>query len=352
MKRLFGNQLSPDANIRRIRMLFGRLPSGIVSALIGIFLCFVVLLDSVNLDLIKAWSVYMVSVIAARGWIWYMFSNADLNGASVRRWEWLFAVGALLTGLGWGALFGPLHPPATHPEARIMIVLLVIVVSFAGGVFLSLSNLSFWLFVLAALGPALAHYTAVLGRQLQWPVAAAVSCVVVLVLLQRTLHRSESMNLERGTEAEILLDEQHAIFDSSPLGIAMLEDKRIIKCNMRLAELLGRRIQDLTGSTLQLQFFSPSEAEQFFADAAMAFDKNRLAQGMYRLRRADGTQFWAELSGRRMAGGARHSVWMIADVTLRVANERRARPRPATPEAMAQTAVPPAPTSGSGSGLA
>jgi hypothetical protein len=203
MKRLFGNQLSPDANIRRIRMLYGRLPSGIVSALIGIFLCFVVLLDSVNLDLIKAWSVYMVSVIAARGWIWYMFSNADLNGAAVRRWEWLFAAGALLTGLGWGALFGPLHPPATHPEARIMIVLLVIVVSFAGGVFLSLSNLSFWLFVLAALGPALAHYTAVLGRQLQWPVAAAVSCVVVLVLLQRTLHRSESMNLELDVEQEV-----------------------------------------------------------------------------------------------------------------------------------------------------
>lgn len=345
MRHLFGKPLSADANIRRIRMLYGRLPSGIVSALIGIFLCFVVLLDSVNLGLIKAWSVYMVSVVAARGWIWFMFSNADVNGATVRRWEWIFAVGALLTGLGWGALFGPLHPPATHPEARIMIVLLVIVVSFAGGVFLSLSNLSFWLFVLAALGPALTHYTTVLGRQLQWPIAAAISCIVVLVLLQRTLHRSESLNLERGTEAEILLDEQHAIFDSSPLGIAMLEDKRIIKCNIRLAELLGHRIQDLTGSALQLQFFSPSEAEQFFADSKTAFDKGKLSQGMYRLRRADGTQFWAELSGRRMAGGIQHSVWMIADVTLRVANERRSRPRPAAPEATAQIAVPPAPTS-------
>ncbi len=352
MKRFFGKPLGPDANIRRIRMLYGRLPSGLVSALIGVFLCFVVLLDSVNLNLIKAWSVYMVSAIAARAWIWYMFSNADLNGASVRRWEWLFAAGALLTGLGWGALFGPMHPPATHPEARIMIVLLVIVVSFAGGVFLSLSNLSFWLFVAAALGPALVHYTNTLGRQLQWPVAAAVSCIVVLVLLQRTLHRSESLNLERGTEAETLLDEQHAIFDSSPLGIAMIEDKRIVKCNVRLAELLGRRIQDLNGSTLQLQFFSPSEAEQFFADAKTSFDKGKLAQGMYRLRRADGTQFWAELSGRRVAGGVQHSVWTIADVTLRVANERRARPRSAAPDTAAPAAVSAAPTSGSGSGFA
>ncbi|MBI5899388.1 MAG: PAS domain S-box protein [Rhodocyclales bacterium] len=352
MRRLLGKPLSPDANIRRIRMLYGRLPSGLVSALIGVFLCFVVLLDSVSLNLIKAWSVYMVSIIAARSWIWYMFANADLDASSIRRWEWLFAAGALLTGLGWGALFGPMHPPATHPEARIMIVLLVIVVSFAGGVFLSLSNLSFWLFVTAALGPALVHFTNTLGRQLQWPVAAAISCIVVLVLLQRTLHHSESINLERGTEAKALLDEQHAIFDSSPLGIAMIEDKRIVKCNVRLAELLGRRIQDLSGSTLQLQFFSPSEAEQFFADARTAFDKGRLAQGMYRLRRADGTQFWAELSGRRMTGGSQHSVWTIADVTLRVANERRAHPRPAIPDATAKVAVPPAPTSGSGSGQA
>jgi PAS domain S-box-containing protein len=44
---------------------------------------------------------------------------------------------------------------------------------------------------------------------------------------------------------------------------------------------------------------------------------------MYRLRRADGSQFWAEFSGRKMAGGTTHGVWMIADVTLRVARERQ-----------------------------
>ena len=332
MKRLFSQALSPDANIRRVSMLYARFPSGAVSALIGTLLCFVVLFDSVQLDLIKAWTVYMVSVLAARSWIWYMFGNAELGGQSVRRWEWMFAAGALLTGLGWGALFGPMHPPATHPEARIMIVLLVIVVSFAGAVFLALSNPSFWLFVTAALGPAMVHYLSVLGPRLQWPVTAAVCCIVVLVVLQRTLHRSASTNLERGTEAETLLAEQNAIFESSPLGIAMLDDLRIVKCNVRLAEMLGRRILDLTGTTLQSQFYSPGEASQFLADNTAAFDKGRVAQGMYRLHRADGTQFWAELSGRRMAGDGKHSVWMIADVTLRVANERRARPRTAEAE--------------------
>jgi hypothetical protein len=48
---------------------------------------------------------------------------------------------------------------------------------------------------------------------------------------------------------------------------------------------------------------------------------------MYRLRHADGGQFWAELSGRKMARGLTHSVLMIADVTLRVANEQRSQQR-------------------------
>jgi hypothetical protein len=74
-----------------------------------------VLFDGVQLDLIKAWTVYGIG-LAARSWIWYMFGNAELGSQSVRRWEWMFAAGALLTGSA-GALFGPMHPPATHPES-------------------------------------------------------------------------------------------------------------------------------------------------------------------------------------------------------------------------------------------
>ena len=323
----FSEQLGGDAEVRRVEMLFSRLPASIVAALIGIFLCFVILIDSVRLDLLKAWTVYMLSVFAARTWIWYMFGKADRNPRNVRGWEWLFAAGALFSGLGWGLLFGPLHPPSSNPEAQTVIVLLVIIVAFTGSVFLSLSNITFWLFILPTLIPASIYYAAVLGRQLQWPITAAVCCAAVLLLIQRTLYRSLSDNLARSSDAETLLAEQQAIFDSSPMGIAVLADKRIVKCNVRLGELLGRRIHDLATSTLQNQFVSPAEAEQFHLDSSSAFDKGRVAQGMYRLRRADGTQFWAELSGRRMTGTAGPSVWMIADVTLRAANERRARPR-------------------------
>lgn len=141
--------------------------------------------------------------------------------------------------------------------------------------------------------------------------------------MQRTLYQSFTHILNLGAQAETLLAEQPAILDSSPLGIAVIDSKHIVKCNTRLGELLGRRIQDLTASRMDDHFVSVAEAAQFFADSNAAFSRRQLAHGMYRLKRADGAQFWAELSGRKMPVGTAHSVWMVADITPRVANEAR-----------------------------
>ncbi len=327
MKTPFSRKLSGDAEVRRIEMLYERLPSGAVAASIGVFLCFVVLFDTIGLGILKAWTAYMFSVLAVRIWIWHMFGKADRQSSHIRRWEWVFAVGALLTSTGWGALFGPLYPPATNPDAQIFIVLSVIVISFSGAVFLALSSMTFYLYTIPVLLPAFAHYASGAGQMAPWALTAAAGCIAVLILVQRTLYRSATDNLQRSTEAESLLEEQQAIFESSPLGIAVIDNKQVVKCNARLGDMLGRRIQELTTASLQEHFVSVEEANQFLTDRANAFDRGHLAQGMYRLRRADGSQFWAEFSGRKMAGGPAHSVWMIADVTLRVANEQRTQPR-------------------------
>jgi len=326
MKSFFPPKLGALAEVRRIEMLFDRLPSGIAAALIGIFLCFLVLFDAVALDILKAWTVYMLSMLAMRAWIWHMFSKADLRSETIYRWEWVFAFGAFVTGLGWGALFGPLYPPATHPDAQMFIALMVVITTFTGSVFVAQSTITFWLFVVPVLTPAIVHFANTVDQQAKWPAAAAACCIAVLVILQRTLYRSATRNLKHSTEAESLLAEQQAIFDSSPLGIAVIDGKHVVKCNMRLGELLGRRIQDLTTSRLDDHFANVAEGSKFLADSQAAFNHGRLAQGMYRLKRADGTQFWAELSGRRMPAGIAHSsVWMVAEVTLRVANEAQSR---------------------------
>jgi PAS domain S-box-containing protein len=321
MKPFHSRTLAEEAEVRRVELLYERLPSAVVASLVGILLCFVVLFDTIGLDVLKAWAAFMLSMLAVRVWTWYMFGRADRQPTRIRRWEGLFAAGAFFSSLGWGALFGPLYPPTTHPDLQVFIFLLTVVVTYNGAVFLAASNVTFWLFIVPIMLPAIIHYTNVLNRQPTWTVAAAMSCVAVLILVQRTLYASSIQNLRRNTEVETLLAEQEAIFDSSPLGIAVIENKHLVKCNARFAELLGRRLQELAGSRIEDHFASIAEAGQFIVDSAAAFDRGLLAQGMYRLRRADGSQIWAEFSGRKMAGGTTHGIWMIADVTLRVALE-------------------------------
>lgn len=327
MRSFFTQKLSDDAEIRRVEVLFAGLTSGIVVSLIGIFLCVLVLFETAGLALLKIWVTYMLSVLAVRIAIRYMFGVSDRHIQTIHRWEWLFAFGTFLNGLGWGVLFGPLYPPATHPDAQMFVALMVVITAFTGSVFVALSNITFWLFIIPTLTPAVVHYASTLGEKAQWPVTAAACCIAVFIIVQRTIYRSSTDGLQRSTEAELLLAEQEAIFDSSPMGIAVTDGKRVVKCNARLGELLHRRIQDLTASRMDDHFASVAEAAQFFADSQPALDRGHLAQGIYRLKRADGSQFWAELSGHRMLVGINHNIWMIADVTLRVANERRAQPR-------------------------
>jgi PAS domain S-box-containing protein len=327
MRAFFTQKLSNEAEVRRVEVLFAGLMSSIVTSLIGIFLCILVLFETAGMSLLKIWGTYMLSALAIGIAIRYMFSVSERRIETIHRWEWLFAFGAFLNALGWGALFGPLYPPATHPDAQIFIALMVVITAFTGSVFVALSTITFWLFIMPTLTPAILHYVVTLGDKGQWPVTAAACCIAVFIIVQRTIYRSSTDGFQRSTEAELLLAEQQAIFDSSPLGIAVTDGKRIVKCNLRLGELLGRRIQDLTGGRLDECFASYAEADQFFAESQATLDHGRLAQGMYRLKRADGSQFWAELSGHRMPAGIKHNVWTVADVTLRVANERRAQPR-------------------------
>jgi PAS domain S-box-containing protein len=324
MKSARPRHLSFDAEVRRVEMLYDRLPSSMVAGMVGIFLCFVVLFDIVERDSLKAWAAFMLSVFAVRLWLWYVFGRVDRQSAHIRRWEWAFAAGAFLTSLGWGALFGPLYPSPAHPDAQLFILLAVLVIAFAGTVFVAMSNISFWLFAFPVMFPVVAHYVIFVGRPDQWPTTAAACCVAILILLQRTLHQPTIENLARSVQAEMLLAEQEAIFESSPLGIAVIDDQHIVKCNARLGELLGRRVMELTSSSINEHFANTEETNHFLADSAIAFAKGRSAQGMYRLHRADGSEFWAEFSGRKMADVPSFSVWMIADVTLRLANDPRA----------------------------
>jgi PAS domain S-box-containing protein len=303
--------------VQRIETLFARLPASVTAVMVGVLLVFIYLLPVTPPDLLKAWAAYMLTTLAFRGWVWHSFRSGDLSIGSVRRWEWTFGFGMGLTGLGWAALNGPLFPQ--DPDLQVFVLLMTVVTAFAGSIYASLSNITFWLFVTPTLGSALARYVEKADNVMHAEVAAVVACVVLVVSVQRNVHRFALDHIRRRVESDSLLQEQQAVFQAAPLGIVVLSDKRVVKSNMRLGELYGRSLQDIQRMGVDQLFVNAAESQLFADESRVALKAGKTWGGVYRMRRADGSQFWGELSGRMMPNdGHQRSVWTVADVSLRV----------------------------------
>ncbi|MBU0750915.1 MAG: PAS domain S-box protein [Gammaproteobacteria bacterium] len=301
--------------VERIDHVFAHIPTLIASALVGVFLVFVFLYEIVGDRVIMAWVTFMLSTLAARGWLWQAHRSAAPTAGSARRWEYANAFFAFLMGLGWGALGGPLFPQhdmgATH-----FVMLLTAAVAFTAAVHNSLSPLSF----AAVLIPTLLPIGIRLAMEARSPVDGATLSVLmvfgVILMLQRSQYRIVMDNLRRRVESETLLEEQEAIFQSASQGIAVVSGGHIAKCNHRLGEMLGRRLQDLYALGFAEHFIDKTEFDRTIHDSQLAFGHGRNYHAIARLCRVDGSEFWAELSARRMHGeDESRSVWIIADVT-------------------------------------
>lgn len=311
--------LANAVNLRRVQLLYGKLPSAIVSALLGVFVVFALLLRVSDVDSIKAWATYMLSTLALSGYLWYAFSSRIAHAADVRRWETAFALCALLGGLGWGALNGPLYP-LSHHEVHDVFFLVTLVISFSAAVYFGLSNQAFWAMVIPTLLPAVWRFSLDNADTRYVAALAGILGAAMVVAVQVSVRRTLLDNLRRGVESEALLAEQQAIFQSATLGIAVMQDSRIVKANPRLADLLGRPLAMLPELGLESHFADADEFEQMLRESDEAFRNARSFHDTYRLKRGDGSQFWAEFSGRRMDGaGPQRNVWLIAEAPLRPA---------------------------------
>jgi diguanylate cyclase (GGDEF)-like protein/PAS domain S-box-containing protein len=108
------------------------------------------------------------------------------------------------------------------------------------------------------------------------------------------------------------------IFDTALIGIAMVRDGKLVRCNHRYGELLGYEQDALVGQPADMAL-EDSEVERFrdlFREsipAGIGFDDEM------RLKRRDGSTFWARVAGRRLNSDdqAASSAWLFEDVTDR-----------------------------------
>ena len=120
--------------------------------------------------------------------------------------------------------------------------------------------------------------------------------------------------------------ELRAIFDAAQIGIAVLREHRIVRCNPRFEELLGYASGELAGQSIRAVY--PTEDEF----AAMASIYESMKDGCshrreQRLLRRDGSLFWARISGRAFdpARPTAGSLWLIEDITVEREAEEKIR---------------------------
>ncbi|MEI6335002.1 MAG: CHASE domain-containing protein [Methylococcaceae bacterium] len=131
--------------------------------------------------------------------------------------------------------------------------------------------------------------------------------------MERELDRQMEIQRQLDETLQIANAEERAIFDSATLGIALLKDRVIMRCNRKLEDILGYASGELDGMPIRLLY--PDEAAYQTSVKAVASDKFRFEQ---QLVRKNGSLFWARLSGQALDSNdpEKGTVRLIDDMTL------------------------------------
>ncbi len=132
--------------------------------------------------------------------------------------------------------------------------------------------------------------------------------------VQMTL-QTEEIEAQRSAIAAIA-SEQEAIFESVSTGVAVIKDRRVLKCNQQLAVLFGTPGVDLVGQSVR-QWYPDDES---FAAVGQAYQQVALGEPVrldVPMVRADGSPIWVRLNGRAidvhdMDKGV---VWTLEDIS-------------------------------------
>lgn len=122
---------------------------------------------------------------------------------------------------------------------------------------------------------------------------------------------------ERTAQLAAVNKEQHSIFETAGVGIVLMRDRTIVRCNRRLEEIFGYDPGELTGQPTRL-WYPDDEAYAsgglpIYAQLARDETHHRILQ----LIRRDGTLFWARVSCRAFDSNnpLKGAVAIIEDIT-------------------------------------
>ncbi|KAA0686534.1 hybrid sensor histidine kinase/response regulator [Azospirillum brasilense] len=133
----------------------------------------------------------------------------------------------------------------------------------------------------------------------------------------------ETKVAERTHELRQSREQMRAILESSPVGVcAYTHDGVLVTCNDRLVHLLGVPKERLVGVSIADLFIEPDNTEAH--ETHWTFFRRSLRDAEVRVRRADGSTFWALVSvdPTLLDGRPVHLAW-VYDITRRKLAERQ-----------------------------
>ncbi len=124
--------------------------------------------------------------------------------------------------------------------------------------------------------------------------------------------------------------EQQAIFDTATVGLLLIRNHVIQRCNRTLEELCGYGRDEIVGQHERLLIPDPASYDALSLEVASAMQATGRHLGEHELVRKDGSRFWARMSARLLHPGNPLAgiVGMIQDITderAAVETLRRAR---------------------------
>jgi diguanylate cyclase (GGDEF)-like protein/PAS domain S-box-containing protein len=148
-------------------------------------------------------------------------------------------------------------------------------------------------------------------------------------LLEDSNRALDARVTERGAQVEELLHQQQVIFDHTHVGILLLQNRKILRGNQRMAEMFGfAHPDDFIGQTTQTFYANPERFEAIGREGYSQLAEKGFANFETQMIRQDGSLIWVMQTGRPIY--AEHvldgpSIWVYTDITEMKRAEDEAR---------------------------
>ena len=112
-------------------------------------------------------------------------------------------------------------------------------------------------------------------------------------------------------------EELRAIFDAAPVGIALIRDRVVLRCNRALERMLGSEEGGLDGLPTRSWFIDEQTWNTLGRAIKEAVARGERYTGEQRFRRRDGTPFWAEFNAQPLdpSDPGKGVVGIVTDIT-------------------------------------